>query len=116
MCRGVENNRTPVLGENDLKVILAGCSPIREAAGKGITMRILLALAPHQPMYLLVMFLCLVIAVMFCKTFFPYKGIWFFLGFLVYPLLFTPLMLWLAPGAMDKWVHLYADYIRLWGV
>jgi hypothetical protein len=40
----------------------------------------------------------------------------FVLGFLVYPLLFTPMMMAWAPDAVFfKWVELHMEYLKLWG-
>jgi len=66
-------------------------------------------------MYLIVIVLCLAIGAMFCKTFFEHKWLWFFLGILAYPFVFVPLGLWLCPGITERWIHIYAEYLRLWG-
>jgi cytochrome bd-type quinol oxidase subunit 2 len=65
--------------------------------------------------YLIIVLLCLVIVAMFCLRFFERKGLWFFLGFVAYPLLFVPVGMWFFPRIMDQWIHIYADYLRLWG-
>jgi hypothetical protein len=38
------------------------------------------------------------------------------LGFFLYPLLFIPLMLLFAPKALETWILVFADYLRLWGI
>jgi hypothetical protein len=37
-------------------------------------------------------------------------------GFLLYPLLFVPLMVIFWPEALDWWIKTYAEYLRLWGI
>jgi hypothetical protein len=39
-----------------------------------------------------------------------------FVGFWLYPLLFVPLVGKLFPDFLDRWIEMYAEYLRLWGL
>jgi hypothetical protein len=41
---------------------------------------------------------------------------WMALGFLVYPLLFVPIMVKLFPQVFEPYILIYAEYLRLWGI
>jgi hypothetical protein len=42
---------------------------------------------------------------------------WLFLGFLIYPLLFVPILIKLFPQEVfESYILIYAEYLRLWGI
>jgi hypothetical protein len=42
--------------------------------------------------------------------------LWVVLGFSLYPLLFIPLLIKFQPDGLEKWIVIYAHYLRLWGI
>lgn len=42
---------------------------------------------------------------------------WLFLGFLIYPLLFVPILVKFFPhDVFESYILIYAEYLRLWGI